>query len=148
MVKYSRDQSTEAPRRFIWSVMAEPYCCFQAQTRSVKASRPKSVRGLAFGGELALDHHLRGDAGVVGAGNPDGGVAGHAMPAREDVHLGLVEHVAHVQAAGDVGRRQQLDEGLDAACVGGVGTEKIFSSTQNLDHFSSISEGSYALGSS
>ena len=30
----------------------------------------------------------------------------------------------------------------------GVGTEKMFSSTQNLDHFSSISEGSYALGSS
>jgi len=25
MVKYSRDQSTEAPRRRIWSVMAEPY---------------------------------------------------------------------------------------------------------------------------
>jgi hypothetical protein len=68
--------------------------------------------GLAFGGELALDHHLRGDAGVVGAGNPEAGVSGHAVPAGEDVHLRLVEHVAHVQAAGDVGRREQLDEGL------------------------------------
>ena len=61
----------------------------------------------AFLGELALDHHLRGDAGVVGAGNPEGAAAAHAAPAGEDVHLRLVEHVAHVQAARDVGRRQQ-----------------------------------------
>src|SRR6185312_13250765 len=27
--------------------------------------------GFAFGGELTFDHHLRGDAGVVGAGDPD-----------------------------------------------------------------------------
>ena len=32
------------------------------------------------------------------------------MPAGEDVHLGLVEHVAHVQAAGDVGGREKLCE--------------------------------------
>ena len=64
----------------------------------------------AFGFELALDHHLGGDAGVVGAGDPEGEVAEHAVPAREDVHLGLVEHVAHVEAAGDVGRREQDGE--------------------------------------
>ena len=58
----------------------------------------------AFLGKLALDHHLGGDAGVVGAGEPEGAAAGHATPAGEDVHLRLVEHVAHVQAAGDVGR--------------------------------------------
>ena len=29
----------------------------------------------AFRGQLALDHHLRGDAGVVGAGHPQGAVA-------------------------------------------------------------------------
>ena len=85
MVKYSRDQSTEAPRRRIWSVMAEPYWRFQAQTRSVKASRPRVCAVGAFGGELALDQHLGGDAGVVGAGDPDGGVAAHAVPADEDV---------------------------------------------------------------
>ena len=64
----------------------------------------------AFLGQLALDHHLRGDAGVVGAGNPEGAAAAHAPPAGEDVHLRLVEHVAHVQAARDVGRRQQNDK--------------------------------------
>ena len=56
---------------------------------------------------MALDHHLRGDAGVVGAGNPESETAAHAAPAGEDVHLRLVEHVAHVQTAGDVGRGQQ-----------------------------------------
>ena len=61
----------------------------------------------AFLSQLALHHHLRGDAGVVGAWQPQGFSTGHAAPARENVHLSLVEHVAHVQAASDVGRRQQ-----------------------------------------
>ena len=61
---------------------------------------------LAFFGEIALDHHLRGDAGMVGAGQPQGDETAHAMPADDDIHLRLVEHVAHVQAAGNVGRRQ------------------------------------------
>ena len=60
----------------------------------------------AFSGQLALHHHLGGDAGVVGSRQPEGAAAAHAPPAGEDVHLRLVEHVAHVQAAGDVGRRQ------------------------------------------
>ncbi len=72
----------------------------------------EGLAGDAFAGELALDHHLRGDAGVVGAGNPEGFVAPHAVPAGEDVHLSLVEHVAHVQAAGYVGRRQKNSKGI------------------------------------
>ena len=47
---------------------------------------------------------------MVGAGHPQGQPAAHAPPAGEDVHLRLVEHVAHVQTAGDVGRRQQDGE--------------------------------------
>ena len=65
--------------------------------------------------ELALDHDLRGDAGVVGAGLPQRVVAVHAMEARERVHDGVLEGVAHVQRAGDVGRRQQ-----DAVILPGV----------------------------
>ena len=93
----------------------------------------------AFLGQLALDHHLRGDAGVVGAGNPEGAAAAHAAPAGEDVHLRLVEHVAHVQAARDVGRRQQDGErrtGRPGSGFGlarresGVGWTKRFSRTQ------------------
>ncbi len=88
-----------------------------------------SAKGLArsaFLGKLALDHHLGGDAGVVGAGQPQGAAAGHAAPAGEDVHLRLVEHVAHVQAAGDVGGRQQDGERLGPRIAGfrrGLGEE-------------------------
>ena len=66
----------------------------------------------AFGAELALDHHLRGDAGVVRARLPQRGVAAHAMPARERVHERVLERVAHVQRAGDVRRRQHDAVGL------------------------------------
>src|SRR3569833_2033913 len=66
----------------------------------------------AFATQLALAHHLRGDSGVGGARNPKRDLAAHAMPAREDVHLRLVEHVAHVQAAGDGRRREEHGEGV------------------------------------
>ena len=60
----------------------------------------------AFRAELALDHHLRRDAGVVGARLPQRRVAAHAVPARERVHERVLERVPHVQRAGDVRRRQ------------------------------------------
>ncbi|OPZ61761.1 MAG: hypothetical protein BWY88_00095 [Synergistetes bacterium ADurb.Bin520] len=44
MVKRSRLQSHEAPNFFSWLMMRLPYCSFQAQTRSTKASRPRSRR--------------------------------------------------------------------------------------------------------
>ncbi len=65
---------------------------------------------LVFRGELAFDHQLGGYAGVIGPGNPEGQVPAHAAPAGEDVHLGVFEHVAHVQPAGDIRRRQQHGE--------------------------------------
>ena len=64
------------------------------------------MAGFAFTGELALDHDLRGNAGVVGAGHPQRVLAQHAVVARERVHDGLVKSVAHVQRARHVGRRQ------------------------------------------
>jgi len=59
----------------------------------------------AFGSELAFHHHLGGDTGVVGTHLPEGVVALHAVVADQAVHDGVVEAVTHVQAAGDVGRR-------------------------------------------
>ena len=64
------------------------------------------VAGFAFTGELALDHDLRGNAGVVGAGHPQRVFAQHAVVARERVHDGLIKSVAHVQRARHIGRRQ------------------------------------------
>ena len=65
---------------------------------------------LAFTGKLALNHHLGGNAGVVGAGKPQSEEPSHAVPAHDDVHLRLVQHVAHVQTPGNVGWRQQQRE--------------------------------------
>ena len=97
--------------------MVPPDSAFHCQTRSSNSSRPRSRRSSAFFGELAFDDHLGGDAGVVGAGEPEGDVAAHAVPADGDVDLGVLQHVAHVEGAGDVGRRDDEREcrlaGLD-----------------------------------
>ena len=75
----------------------------------------------AFLFELAGHHHLGGDAGVIGAGQPEGVVAGHAMPADGDVDFGVLQHMADVQHAGDV--RRGDDEREDAAGVFRGGAE-------------------------
>ena len=71
---------------------------------------PQIAALLAFRRQLPLHHHLGSDAGVVGAGQPQRQKSAHAMPAHDDVHLRLVEHVAHVQAPGNVRRRKQQRE--------------------------------------
>src|SRR5262249_5250764 len=53
-----------------------------------------------FARELAFDHHLGGDACVVSTRKPERHITTHAVPADDDVHLRLVQHVAHVQTAG------------------------------------------------
>ena len=74
----------------------------------------------ALGGQLALDHHLRGDARVVGARLPQGVAALHAAEAHQAVHDRVVEAVAHVQAAGDVRRRDHDGVGLAGTLRGEV----------------------------
>ena len=69
----------------------------------MKSSRLQVVAADALFGQLALHHNLGGDAGVVGARNPAGVVALHAVIAGQAVHDGLVEGVAHVQGAGHIG---------------------------------------------
>ena len=55
--------------------------------------------------ELALDHHLGRDAGVVDARLPQHVAPVHAPIATKDVLQRVVERMAHVQIAGDVRRR-------------------------------------------
>ena len=62
------------------------------------------VSGLAFGLELALDHVLGGDTGVVRARDPEGWTALHTLPADEDVLDRVVEPVSHVEHRRHVGR--------------------------------------------
>ena len=55
--------------------------------------------------EFAFDDGLRGDAGVVGAGEPEDFMTGLAGVAGEDVLECVVEHMAERKNAGDIRRR-------------------------------------------
>ena len=75
-----------------------------------KSLAPHVTSLLAFAGQLAFDHHLRGDSSVVSPREPQRQEPPHAMPAHHDVHLCLAEHVTHMQPSGNVRRRKQQRE--------------------------------------
>ncbi len=78
------------------------------------------VPAQALLGQLALDHVLGGDAGVVHAGHPQGVVALHAAAADQRVNQRVVEGVTDVQGAGDVRRGDDdAERGRTALRVGG-----------------------------
>ncbi len=72
---------------------------------------------------LALDHHLGGDAGMVHARLPQHVAAAHPLEAGEHVLERVVEGVADMQRAGDVGRRDHDRERLRAGHGAGPGLE-------------------------
>ena len=65
--------------------------------------------------QLALDHHLGGDAGVVGAGLPEHVAPAHALEAGKHVLQRVVERMPHMQRAGHVGRRDDDAIGFGVA---------------------------------
>src|SRR6185369_3131928 len=67
------------------------------------ASDLGTVQALAL--EVALDHHLGRDSGMVGADDPQSVLAEHPLAACEHILQGDVERVADVQRPGDIGRR-------------------------------------------
>ena len=66
--------------------------------------------------QLTLHHNLSGNACVVGAGNPSGIEAHHAVVAGEAVHDGLVEGMTHVQGTCHIGG-WQLDSKVGRICM-------------------------------
>ena len=68
----------------------------------------------AFGKQLALDHHLRGNSGMIGARLPECVMTTHAMITREGIHDSVVKGVTHMQRTGDIGWRQHDAERLGA----------------------------------
>ncbi|MND62135.1 hypothetical protein D3C80_534080 [compost metagenome] len=75
---------------------------------------------LAFGFELTLDQHLRGDTGVVGTWLPQGVTTLHAAETDQGVHDRVVEAMTHVQAAGNVRRRNHDGVGIARALRGEI----------------------------
>ena len=82
------------------------------------------IAGLALlDAQLLFDLDLGRDAGMVRAGKPQGAVALHALVARQDILQRGVERVAHVELAGDVGRRH--DDGIRLLVGVGFGLEAV-----------------------
>ena len=80
---------------------------------------PEVVAGLVLLGELALDHHLGGDAGMIGARQPEHVVPGQAAVAAQHVLEGVVQGVAQMERARHVGRRDHDGEGRPrVVCLG------------------------------
>ncbi len=75
-------------------------------------------------GFAQLLHHLgfRGDGRMVCPGDPASVVAAHSGTSDQDILNGIVEHMPHVQDAGNVGRRD--DNGVSGSLIG-RGTEGI-----------------------
>ena len=109
-MKRVRSQSQLQPMRRSWVRIWSPNCSRHSQMRSDHLLAPELARVDALGVELLLDHGLRGDAGVVGPGHPQRVEAVHALVAHQHVLDRVVQRVAHVQPAGDVGRRDDDGE--------------------------------------
>ncbi len=62
--------------------------------------------------EIALDHHLRRDAGMVGARLPEHILAAHPLEPDQHILEGMVQRMAHMQDAGDIRRRDHDAIGL------------------------------------
>ena len=81
-------------------MIVPPDSSFHDQTRFRNSARPSSRRdGLLVGGKLALDDHLRRDAGVVGSRLPQHVAAAHALEAHENILQRIVERVPHMERA-------------------------------------------------
>lgn len=74
--------------------------------------------------QLALDHHLGGDAGMIGAGLPQHVAATHPLETAQDVLQRVVERVAHVQRTGHIRRRDHDGEGRGVLALGPAGLER------------------------
>ena len=94
------------------SVDERPDALQEALAADVVARQP-------LGRQLPLDQRVHGDGGVVDAGQPEGRVAHHAMPANEDVLHRVHQRVAQVELAGKVGRRHDDHERVSLRVVVG-----------------------------
>ncbi len=83
-----------------------------------------AAAGLSAFHQLPLDHGLRCDAGVVGARLPQHVLAAHPLEPAENVLQGVVERMAHMQRAGDVGRRDDDAIGARLGALGPAAAER------------------------
>ena len=68
-----------------------------------------------FSSQLAFDHHLGGDTGMISSNLPQGVGTLHALIADQQVHDGVLKRMAHVQVTGDIWRRDHNAVGVTVA---------------------------------
>ena len=107
-------------------MMTPPLSAFHCPHLLDELLAPQRVAvGLLALHQLALDHHLRGDAGVVGARLPQHVLAAHALEAAQHVLQRVVEGMARVQRARHVGRRDDDCVGLGFRALRAPGLESL-----------------------
>ena len=74
----------------------------------------RTAIGVVFLGKQPFHHHLGGDAGVIHTRLPQHVLAAHAFETHQDVLERVVQSMAHVQGARDVGRGNHDREGRRA----------------------------------
>ncbi len=84
------------------------------------------VAVFAFLGQFFFHHVLGGDSGMVNAGQPQGGLAEHAVEAHHHILQGVVEHVSHMQDAGHIGWRDKHGEGRFGGIARGLEIAALF----------------------
>jgi hypothetical protein len=94
-------------------------------------------------GQLAFDHKLRGDAGMIHARKPKGAVPSHAAPPNQHIDLRMLQQMADMDRSGDVRRGQGNGKGRAGW---EFSARNSFSSNQAWAQCASISCGSYAFG--
>ena len=114
---------------------AEPFQLIDDDAAGLGLPRPHLLHeGLAADGAAVrllpfhhppLDHHLRGDAGVIHARLPEHVLAAHALEADQDVLQRVVERMPHMERAGDVRRRDDDREMLRARLRARPGAEGV-----------------------
>ena len=102
----------------VYCVAVSPYPVPHALEEALAAKLLPREAGLILGvfrgflRQAALHHDLGGNAGVVGAGEPERGLSLHAVPPDHDVREGGLERVAEVKLPRHVGRRHYDHERL------------------------------------
>ena len=100
----------EDHERFRAIVIAQFLSAHQVTVAGSLAEARGLLAGETFGYKLTLDNHLRRDSRMISPGQPQDVVAAHSVPSHDDVMLGVIEHVAHVEHAGDIRRRDDDGE--------------------------------------
>ena len=106
MVNRARSQSQQAPSFFLLlhDAVAVLLLPVPDALQELLASQDRSGSDPPWCAAPSFHLDLGGDAGVVHAGYPQGGVALHPLePDQDSTGSGAVHGVAHVQLAGDVG---------------------------------------------